>query len=122
MLNHLPGNTGDVGCLPCKHIDIRPQEGEERVFLFVVKGGAYGESPSVPSSLIETFLVPGGMALGFLFLLVELSGTSSTVAQHSEEVRLPEWVQQVLPVFFFPLGASAAGASALAAAPATASR
>ena len=46
LLNHLPGNTGDVESLPCKHIDIRPQEGDERVFLFVVKGGAYGESPS----------------------------------------------------------------------------
>src|SRR4051812_37184627 len=46
VLNHLPGNSGDVGCLPCKYIDIRPQEGEERVFLFVVKGGAYGRSSS----------------------------------------------------------------------------
>ena len=46
VLNHLPGNAGDVGCLPCKHIDIRPQEGDDRVFLFVVKGGAYGKSPS----------------------------------------------------------------------------
>ena len=24
VLNHLPGSTGDVRCLPCKHIDIRP--------------------------------------------------------------------------------------------------
>src|SRR3954470_16924091 len=46
VLNHLPGNAGDVGSLPCKHIDIRPQEGDERVFLFVIKGGAYGESSS----------------------------------------------------------------------------
>ena len=46
VLNHLPGNAEDVGCLPCKHIDIRPQEGDERVFLFVIKGGAYGKSPS----------------------------------------------------------------------------
>src|SRR6187399_3655974 len=46
VLNHLPGNAGDVGCLPCKHVDIRPQEGDEHVFLFVVKGGAFGESPS----------------------------------------------------------------------------
>ena len=28
VLNHLPGNARDVGGLPCKHIDIRPQEGE----------------------------------------------------------------------------------------------
>ena len=46
VLNHLPGNAGDVRCLPCKYIDIRPQEGDERAFLFVVEGGAYGESPS----------------------------------------------------------------------------
>src|SRR4051812_44627469 len=46
VLNHLLGNAGDVGSFPCKHIDIRPQEGDERVFLFVVKGGAYGESSS----------------------------------------------------------------------------
>ena len=31
VLNHLLGNAGDVGCLPCKHINIRPQEGDERV-------------------------------------------------------------------------------------------
>src|SRR4051812_17108522 len=46
VLNQLPGNAGDVRSFPCKHIDIRPQEGDERVFLFVVKGGAYGESSS----------------------------------------------------------------------------
>lgn len=67
----------------------------------------------------------------FLLLPVELSGTSSTGAQHSEEVRLLEWVQEVLPegvlpegvlpAFFLP-GASAVGASALVAVAATASR
>src|SRR5215216_2506772 len=39
VLNYLPGNTGDVRWFPCKHIDIRPQEGNERAFLFVIKGG-----------------------------------------------------------------------------------
>ena len=43
VLNHLPGNVGDVGCLPCKHVDIRPQESNERAFLFGVKSGADGE-------------------------------------------------------------------------------
>ena len=79
------------------------------------------KAPPVPSSLTDTFLVSGGVALDFLLLSVELSSTSSTGAQHSEEVRLPEWVREVSPVFF-PPGASAAGASALAAAAATASR
>ena len=46
VLNHFPGNVGDVGGLPCKHIDIRPWESDELAFLFAVEGGAYGESPS----------------------------------------------------------------------------
>ena len=79
------------------------------------------KAPPVPSSLTDTFLVSGGAALDFLLLPVELSGTSSTGARHSEEVRLSEWVREVLPVFF-PPRASAAGASALAAVAATASR
>src|SRR3954467_11597106 len=60
------------------------------------------KAPPVPSSLTDTFLVYGGSALDFLLLLVELSGTSSTVAQHSEEMRLMEWVREVLSGFFFP--------------------
>src|SRR3954470_23292921 len=43
VLNHPPGNTGDVGRLPCKHVDIRPQEGNERAFLFTVERGTDGE-------------------------------------------------------------------------------
>ena len=38
VLNQLPGNAGDVGYLPGKHADIRPQEGDERVFLFFCQG------------------------------------------------------------------------------------
>ena len=78
------------------------------------------KAPPVPSSLTDTFLVSGGATLDFLLLPVELSGTSSTGAQHSAEVHLPEWVREVLSVFF-PLGAPAAGASALVAVAATAS-
>ena len=78
--------------------------------------------PPVLSSLTDTFLVSGGAALDFLLLPVELSGTSSTGAQHSKEVRLLELLLEVLPVFFSPPGASMAGASALAAAAITASR
>ena len=78
--------------------------------------------PPVPSSLTGTFLVVGGAALDFLLLPVELSITSSMGAQHSKEVHLPEWVLEVLPGFFLLPGASAAGADALAAGAATASR
>ena len=50
------------------------------------------KAPPVPSSLTDTLFVYGGAALNFLLMPVELFGTSSTVAQHSKEVRLPEWV------------------------------
>src|SRR3954465_8539417 len=71
------------------------------------------KAPPVPSSATGTFLVSGGSALDLLILSTELSGTSSTVAQHPEEVRLPEWARDVLPGSFFPPGPSAAGAGAL---------
>ena len=76
--------------------------------------------PPVPSSFAGTCLVAGVAALGFLLLPAELSG-SSTVVQHCE-VRLPEVLPEVLPVFFFPPGALSAGASASSADAATASR
>ena len=43
VLDYLPKNTGDIRWLPGKHIDIRPQEGNECAFLFVIKDGADGE-------------------------------------------------------------------------------
>src|SRR3954466_9366143 len=43
VLNHFPGNAGDVRWLPGKHIDIRPQESNERAFLFGVDSGTDGE-------------------------------------------------------------------------------
>ena len=78
------------------------------------------KAPPVPSSLTDTFLVCGGATLDFLLLPVELTGKSSTGAHHSEEVRLPEWVQEVLPAFFIPKD-SVVGAGALLAVAATAS-
>src|SRR4051812_17108521 len=76
------------------------------------------KAPPMPSSLTETFLVPGGVALDLLLPPAELSGTSSATALHSEEVRLPEWVSEVSLAFFFffPPGVPAAGASAPAVA------
>src|SRR3990170_572957 len=44
VLDYLPGNTGDIRWLPGKHIDIRPQEGNERAFLSVIEGGTDSES------------------------------------------------------------------------------
>ena len=66
VLNHLPGNTGDVGCLPWKHIDVHLQEGDERAFLFAVDGGAYGESPSRAILLDEHLLGLWRCSSGFL--------------------------------------------------------
>src|SRR4051812_17656313 len=63
--------------------------------------------PPVPSSLAGTFLVAGGAAIAFFLLLrAELDGASSTVSQHSEEARLPEWAPEHLPglVFFLSPG------------------
>ena len=62
--------------------------------------------PPVPSSLAGTFFDSGGAAIVFLHLPAVLDGASSTAAQHSEEVRLPEWASELLPdlVFFFPPG------------------
>src|SRR6187399_1033911 len=79
--------------------------------------------PPVPSSLADTFLVAGGAAIPLLHLSVELDGASSMAAQHSEEVRLPEWAPELLPdlvlVLVFPPGASAASVLLSAAAAAS---
>ena len=44
VLDYLPGNTGDIKWLPCKHIDIHPHDGNDRAFLFVIEGGTDSES------------------------------------------------------------------------------
>ena len=43
VLNYFPGNIGDVRWLPRKHVDIHPQESNERAFLFRVESGTDGE-------------------------------------------------------------------------------
>ena len=69
--SHLPGNAGDVGRLPCKHIDIRPQESDERPFLLAIEGGAYGESPSRAILLDGHLLGLWWCSSGFLALADE---------------------------------------------------
>src|SRR6187401_3713538 len=68
VLNYLPGNTGDVRWLPCKHIDIRPQEGNERAFLFAVKGGTDGEGTTSAVLPCEHLLCRRGSSHSFLTL------------------------------------------------------
>jgi len=41
MLNHFPRDPGHVGRLPCKHVDIRPEESDEHEFLFGSQASAY---------------------------------------------------------------------------------
>src|SRR3954467_4916249 len=43
VLNNFPGNAGDVRWLPRKHVDVRPQESNERAFLFRAESGTDGE-------------------------------------------------------------------------------
>ena len=82
VLDYLPGNTGDIRWLPGKHIDIHPQEGNERAFLFVIEGGADSESTINASQPCGTFFTCGAITLDLL--LLEHSSTSSTGAVHSE--------------------------------------
>jgi hypothetical protein len=37
VLNHLPRDPGHLRWLPCKHIRVSPDEGDEREFLFAVQ-------------------------------------------------------------------------------------
>ena len=66
VLDYLPGNTGDIRWLPGKHIDIRPQEGNERAVLFVIKGGADSESTINASQPCRDLLHLGCGDLGYL--------------------------------------------------------
>ena len=102
VLNHLPGNAGDVGCLPYKHMTFAHRKVMSTPSYLLSRVELMVKAPPVPSSLTDTFLVSGGVALDFLLLPAELSGSSSMGAQHPEEVRLPEWVQGVSPVFSSP--------------------
>ena len=63
VLYYFPGNTGDVRWFPCKHIDIRPQESNERAFLFRVKHGTDGEGTT-------SAVLRGGHPLGLRYPLV----------------------------------------------------
>ena len=37
VLDHLPRDPRHIGRLPCKHVDVSPEEGNERAFLFVTQ-------------------------------------------------------------------------------------
>ena len=121
VLNHLSGNVGDVEGLPCKHINIRPQEGDELAFLFAVEGGAYGKSSPRSVLLDEHFLglwwcSSGLLALAGGALWHILNGSATPRRGALARVGARGLAGLLLS------GAPLAGAGALAAAAATASR
>src|SRR4051812_3192596 len=68
VLYHFPGNAGDVGCSPRKHIDIRSQESDELSFLFAIMGGAYDKSSPHAVLLDEHLLGLWWCSSGFVAL------------------------------------------------------
>src|SRR5215216_6608748 len=66
VLDYLPRQTRDIRWFPGKHIDIRPQEGNERAFLFVIEGGADGKNTINANQPCRDLLHLGCSNLGFL--------------------------------------------------------
>ena len=101
VLNYLPGNTGDVRWLPGKHIDILPQEGNGRAFLFVSKGSTNGEGTTSAILPCRDFL---RLRVGDLGLLAD--GTLRQVIVRRSALRrgtLPEVLAGVLArLLYFP--------------------
>ena len=66
VLDYLPRNTGDIRWLPGKHINIFPQEGNERTFLFVIEGGTDSEGTISTSQPCRDLFHSGCSSLGSL--------------------------------------------------------
>ena len=43
VLDHLPGDSGHIRRFPCKHVSVCPEEGDERIFLFLPQLCPYGD-------------------------------------------------------------------------------
>ena len=56
MLDHLPRDPGHIGRLPCKHVDVSPEEGDERAFLFAVQVTADADDLEAPSPTTTSFV------------------------------------------------------------------
>src|SRR5207244_889233 len=76
MLDHLPRDPRHVRWLPCKHISVCPEEGDEHEFLFGVKRPAHLHGPcrvGIQENLLDWASTAGhspGPRLGELPLLV----------------------------------------------------
>jgi hypothetical protein len=68
VLNHLPRDLRNLGRLPGKHVNISPEEGDEREFLFVVQvphdTGSLGSINPDLNSLHGDSLIVGGLHVG----------------------------------------------------------
>ena len=62
VLDLLPGAPGHVGRFPRKHVDIRPEEGDERDFLFIPQLYPYGDG--LLGIVLETDRLGEGRAIG----------------------------------------------------------
>ena len=101
VLDYLPGNTGDIRWLPSKHIDIRPQEGNECAFLFVIKGGTDSEGTINARQPCWDLLHMWCSNLGYLAV-----GTLRQVINRRNTLwrdMLPGFLPGVVLSFFFPL-------------------
>jgi hypothetical protein len=70
VLNHLPGDPGHLRRFPGEHVDICPEDGDERAFLFLSQippdaGGLGGSAPTW-KVFIGTSSVSDGRTLGAL--------------------------------------------------------
>src|SRR5207237_7622022 len=76
VLDHLPRDPGHVGRLPCKHISVCPEEGDEHEFLFGVERPTYLHGlggVGIQENLLDRASIAGrnpGSRLGELPLLV----------------------------------------------------
>src|SRR5438105_8700725 len=76
VLNHLPRDPGHVRWLPCKHISVCPEEGDEHEFLFGVERPTYLHGlggVGIQENLLDRASITGrnpGSRLGELPLLV----------------------------------------------------
>ena len=75
VLNHLPRDPRHIGRLPCEHVSVCPKEGDEREFLFGVKGPIHLDGPSrvgIQKDLLNRDSIAGcypGPHLGVFLLL-----------------------------------------------------
>jgi hypothetical protein len=80
VLDHLPGDPRHLRRLPCEHVGICLEEGDEREFLFFLQitrnASGLGESAQSQTALTGTSFAPDGRTFGTLVgaLVPEVEG------------------------------------------------